>query len=150
MRVVKRCRELFDGGLFCAESVLLAFAEEQGLDSEIMPGIATGFCGGVARTAGICGAVSGGVMAIGLVAGRSVAADSELRCSGLVPQRHREFAARFGSVNCAELLGLHLGVPEELERYRAEGLLQSRCALFAEGAAQITATILKGEHHAGA
>ena len=58
------------GGLLCAETVLNTIAEEAGLQSAIIPKIATGFCSGLARTGGMCGAVSGGIMALGLIYGR--------------------------------------------------------------------------------
>ncbi len=51
--------------------MLLAVAESEGIQSDFIPKIATGFCGGVSRTCGMCGAVSGGIMAIGLFAGRN-------------------------------------------------------------------------------
>ena len=70
-RAVQRSTELWDSGLYCAESVLLAVAESLGIRSDIIPRIATGFCGGVSDSGGMCGAVSGAIMAIGLAAGRS-------------------------------------------------------------------------------
>ena len=44
----QRSRELFDSGFYCAESVLLAIAESQGIESDLIPRIATGFCSGIA------------------------------------------------------------------------------------------------------
>ena len=39
----QRSLELFRSGFFCAESVLLAIAESQGIQSDLIPRIATGF-----------------------------------------------------------------------------------------------------------
>ncbi len=72
----QRSLELFRSGFFCAESVLLAIAESQGIQSDLIPRIATGFCSGVSRTSGMCGAVSGAIMGINLVAGRNSPAES--------------------------------------------------------------------------
>lgn len=48
----RRSRAYFKSGLYCAESVLLAIADEWGLSSKYIPRIATGFCGGMALTGG--------------------------------------------------------------------------------------------------
>jgi dihydrofolate reductase len=37
--------------------VLLAIAESQGIQPDLIPRIATGFCSGISRTGGMCGAV---------------------------------------------------------------------------------------------
>jgi hypothetical protein len=50
----QRSVELFRSGFFCAESVLLAIAESQGIESDLIPRIATGFCSGISRTGGAC------------------------------------------------------------------------------------------------
>ena len=75
-QVAERSESLFQQGFCCAESVLQAIAESQGIKSDLIPKIATGLCGGIARTGGICGAVSGGVLGINLVPGRSQASQS--------------------------------------------------------------------------
>ena len=75
-KVSQRSGELFQSGLYCAESVLLAIAESKGIQSDLIPKIATGFCGGISRTCGMCGAVSGSIMAINLFVGRNSPEDS--------------------------------------------------------------------------
>jgi hypothetical protein len=63
---VVACRSgaLFQQGFCCAESVLLSVAESRGIHSELIPKIATGLCGGIGRSGGLCGAVSGGVLGL--------------------------------------------------------------------------------------
>jgi C_GCAxxG_C_C family probable redox protein len=77
-QVAQRSEELFRQGFCCAESVLQAVAEWRGAKSDLIPKIATGLCGGIARTGGICGAVSGGVLAINMATGRKLSAPSRL------------------------------------------------------------------------
>ena len=72
----QRSVELFKSGYFCAESVLLAMAEHLDVHSDLIPRIATGFCSGISRTGGMCGVVSGAIMGLDLVAGRSSPSDS--------------------------------------------------------------------------
>src|SRR5262245_61267719 len=63
-------------GLYCAEAVVKALATAQGIDSELVPRIATAFCGGLSRTCGPCGALTGAVMGLGLSLGRDNAQQS--------------------------------------------------------------------------
>lgn len=50
----------------CAQSVLIPFAEEAGLDEEKAYSIASGFGSGM-KTGSVCGAITGGVMVLGLL-----------------------------------------------------------------------------------
>lgn len=111
-QVARRSAELFNQGLCCAESVLQVIAESRGIHSELIPKIATGLCGGISRTGGICGAVSGGVLAINLVTGRNDAKASREENHRLVWQFLSECEARFGSTNCERLIGCRLDTPE--------------------------------------
>ena len=53
--VSKKSGELFASGYCCSESVLTAVAESKGISSDLIPKVATGFCGGIAHTCNICG-----------------------------------------------------------------------------------------------
>ena len=130
-----------DAGWSCAESVVAELAQRQGIESDLLPAIATGFCGGVSRTGGMCGAVSGAMMAIGLVSGRSSAADSREATYSAVQSLVDGFAEEFGSINCAELLGLHLGADEGRAEFRARGLMR-RCRGLTCRAAEMAAQII--------
>ena len=49
-RVEEKAKEMFGPeGLLCAESVLNTVSDEAGIISPLIPRIATGFCGGIAR-----------------------------------------------------------------------------------------------------
>lgn len=91
---------------------MLAVAGQLNIQSDLIPRLATGFCSGMARTGGMCGAVSGGMMAIGLALGRDAPTDDIDRCYQAVHEFQQRFAAQYGSLNCLELTGVHLGTPE--------------------------------------
>src|SRR5512137_1149466 len=95
----QRSLELFRSGFYCAESVLQAVAESQGIRSELIPRIATGFCSGISRTGGMCGAVSGAIMGINLAAGRNSPGESIETSYALTRELVRRFEKQFGSVN---------------------------------------------------
>jgi C_GCAxxG_C_C family probable redox protein len=91
------------------------------IHSEIIPRIATGFCSGMARTGGMCGAVSGGIMAIGLSLGRDVPTDPIDPCYQAVRTFMDRFSARYQALTCLALTGVHLGTPEGQAAFREKG-----------------------------
>lgn len=133
-QVARRSTELFNQGLCCAESVLQAIAESRGIHSEQIPKIATGLCGGISQTGGICGAVSGGVLAISLVTGRNDAKASREENHRLVRQFLSECEARFGSTNCERLIGCRLDTPKGQQFFKNQNL-REKCAGFTTEAA---------------
>lgn len=56
----------------CSQCVLLAVQEVFGLENEDVFKAATGFAGGIGFKGSVCGALTGGIMAIGLKYGRDV------------------------------------------------------------------------------
>jgi C_GCAxxG_C_C family probable redox protein len=122
--------------------VLLAVAESEGIQSDFIPKIATGFCGGVSRTCGMCGAVSGGIMAIGLLSGRSAPTESVADSYGMVRKLVEDFGSQFGSTNCKELTGCDLGT-DEGQKYFKENSIKQRCRIFTEQATRIALSLIK-------
>lgn len=131
----------FKEGLFCAESVLLTLAQRQGIDDPNVPAIATGFCSGLSQTAGPCGAVTGAVMGIGLALGRKEAGGSVSQTYDATKTLVDSFTEEFGSVNCANLLGCHLGTPEGRQTF-TEGKLWKRCMTYTGRATEMAAEII--------
>jgi len=143
----KRARSFMeaDRPLLCAESVFLAVAEALGVDSPLIPRLATGFCSGLSRACGPCGAFSAGVMALGLALGRDSSRD-DLDRTYLPVQEYREFfVQRFGSLDCRAITGQDLGTPEGLAAYRQAGLKLKVCTPILDEAAAQLIRILK-EH----
>ena len=143
IQVAQRSEELFQQGFCCAESVLLAMAESQGIKSELIPKIATGLCGGIARTGGICGAVSGGILGINLVAGRESAGQSSDSNVRLVRAFLGEFEAKFGTSNCERLIGCRLDTPEGQRFFRENELREKKCRVLTKEAAEMASRILE-------
>lgn len=132
---------LFTSGLYCAESVLLALAKSQGLESDSLVKMASGFCGGMARTCGTCGAVTGAIMGMGLSLGRSQPGESIQPAYAATQRLITEFEREFGSRDCHVLLGCDLGTPEGQASFR-EQKLGERCRNYTGRAAEIAANIL--------
>ena len=96
----------FKEGYNCAQAVLLAFAEETGLTKEQSALIASSFGGGMGKMREVCGAVSGMLMAAGLIAGYSDPKDQYRKSEHykLVQALATEFKKQNGSIICRELL----------------------------------------------
>lgn len=137
----QRSVELFKSGFFCAESVLQALAESQGIQSDLIPRIATGFCSGISRTGGICGAVSGAIMGINLVAGRNSPTDSIEVSYTLTQELISRFEMQYDSINCRQLIGCDLAT-DEGQRYFMENQLMDQCLKYAEGATSIAVSLV--------
>lgn len=137
----QRSLELFKSGFFCAESVLQAIAESQGIQSDLIPRIATGFCSGISRTGGMCGAVSGAIMGINLVAGRNLPAESIEISYALTQKLISRFESQFGSVNCRQLIGCDLAA-EAGQRYFMENHLMESCLQYTAGATSMAVSLI--------
>lgn len=137
----QRSLELFKSGYFCAESVLLAIAENRGIQSDLIPKIATGFCSGISRTGGMCGAVSGAIMGINLVAGRSSPSESIEFSYALTQKLISQFEKQVGSINCRQLIGCDLAT-EAGQRYFLENHLMERCLQYAREATRLAISLL--------
>ena len=141
----QRSRELFRSGFFCAESVLQAIAESQGIQSNLIPSIATGFCSGISRTGGMCGAVSGAIMGIDLVTGRNSPAESLEVNYALIQKLISRFENQYGSINCRQLIGCDLAT-ESGQRYFMENHLMESCLQYAEGATSMVLSLIAELH----
>lgn len=137
----KSAEQSMSHGMYCAESVAVAFARAQGIDSEIVSGIATAFCSGMARTRGTCGALTGAIMGVSLTLGRTQAGQSVNPCYKATQQLVRQFEQEFGSRECHLLLGCDIGTPEGHAEFRAKRLGE-RCVRYTGRAAEIAAQIL--------
>ncbi len=117
-------------------------AESKNVQSELIPKIATGFCGGIARTSGICGAVSGAVMAISIFYGRGL--PDEPIDKSYVPVRKLidTFENKFGSTNCRELTGCDLGTVEGRKIFWETNMLE-RCRGYTEEATRMAMSIIE-------
>jgi len=137
----QRSMELFKSGFYCAESVLSAIAENQGIRSDLIPKIATGFCSGISRTGSLCGAVSGAIMGIGLAAGRSSPSESIESCYTLTQKLISQFESQYGSVNCRQLIGCDLAT-EAGQRSFMENNLMEHCLQYAGEATRMAISLM--------
>ena len=93
----------------------------------MIPGIASGFCGGVSRTDGLCGALVGGIMVLGILHGRKSSDDSIKKIYALSERLVRDFEKQFGSRNCSDILGCDISMREGEGVFNAKKLARTIC-----------------------
>jgi len=117
--------------------------ESKGIQSDLIPKIATGLCGGISRTNGTCGAVIGSVMALNVIYGRNNVLDVEKKDTNYlkVQQFLQNFEDKFGSTNCQVLTGCDLSTEDGLEKFEANNI-EEQCKNYVEKATKTVMSLL--------
>lgn len=105
----QRAIELFKQGFNCSQSVFAACADLYGIqDEQLALRLSASFGGGIGRMRLVCGAANGMFMLAGLHNGSATPHDNDGKMGNyaFVQQLAGEFKAKYGSLICAELLGL--------------------------------------------
>jgi C_GCAxxG_C_C family probable redox protein len=141
----ERADQLHAQGANCAQAVAACFAEDLGADRALVLRLATGFGGGMGRTGGTCGALTGAFMALGIAFGMTEPGDqaAKERTYALVAEASRRFRERTGALTCRDLLGLDLGKPEDLQAAKDRGVFKTQCAGYVKTAAGIVEELLR-------
>jgi C_GCAxxG_C_C family probable redox protein len=118
--------------------VLLAVREATGSEWECVPGVAAGMGGGLGRQGEACGALTGGVLALGLLYGENGPATPEAK-EALYRKVQRfadRFAASNGGLRCHDLLGVDLRSDDGRAEFDARHLGDQRCVPAVRSATQ--------------
>ena len=124
----------------CAQSVLLACCSNTGIDKQTAAKIAWGFGAGMGRKQEICGAVTGGIMAIGLKYGDMEGDRSAINDKIYAKTRALmdKFQAKHDSCLCRELLkGCNLQTEEGQKYFKENDLKNKVCTECVRSAVQI-------------
>jgi C_GCAxxG_C_C family probable redox protein len=141
---------LHASGSNCAQSVLGAFAGAIGFDPAIAHRLTTGMGAGLGRKQLLCGAISGGAMAIGAAIGNDSGADlaAKERCYEAVLGFVNAMEAEFGAADCGTLLGVDLKTDVGKAQFKERGLGSKVCDAMISRAAELASeTILKYDPH---
>ncbi|MEJ2313754.1 MAG: C-GCAxxG-C-C family protein [Nitrospirota bacterium] len=130
---------LFRGGFNCAQSLLASYGAGFGIEREAALRLASAMGGGMARSGEVCGAVSGGIMVIGLGFGPANAWNKLQmgRVRKKAADFIEEFRAAHGGIRCRDLVGVNLETREGRREARRRRLFETRCANYVRGAADI-------------
>ena len=105
----QRAVDLFKQGYNCSQAVFASCADIYGIeDQDLALRLSASFGGGMGRMRLVCGAASGMFMLAGLHNGSATPHDNngKMENYAFVQQLAGDFKAKYGSLICAELLGL--------------------------------------------
>lgn len=144
MSLETEAQSKFEQHFNCTQSVFAPFAKRMGMDVDLANKIATPFGGGMGHMGQMCGAVSGGLLALGLAKGISVY-DEEKKdaCYALAEELQLQFIELHGDVTCPGLLGLDIGDPDQLQQARDEDLFHTLCPIFVRDTARLVGELLE-------
>ena len=128
----------FLNGNGCSQAVLTQFCEQFGMDQLTALKISSAFPAGM-QMAGICGAVTGAYMVLGLKFADRDSSESAGRKQvyEAVAEFTRRFRERHNTLDCKELLGCNIMTPEGKAIADQENLFKTVCPTFVEDAARI-------------
>ena len=94
-------KDMFKKGFNCAQAVFVPFAVKQKVDKNTALKLMSPYGGGIAGTDNMCGAVTGGISAIGLQIGHSSAEDIEAKkhCATVTKKFIEEFKQMHGGIH---------------------------------------------------
>jgi len=132
---VQLARKCWEDKFNCAESVLRGVCHAQGIElPDTAKKMATPFGGGVGRSEDICGALTGGIMALGASLGRTSPDEDRLRSYDAAGKLYRLFLEEFSSTSCKVLNKSDFKSPEH----------RIRCGKFVAGCARLTIDVIRG------
>ena len=91
-------------GCNCCQSVVLSYAEEIGLPAQTLAKLASGFGAGMGTREGVCGALNGAVMVLGLLNNGTV---KPMRAA---KEAQLAFREKTGAILCKDIKGIESGV----------------------------------------
>jgi C_GCAxxG_C_C family probable redox protein len=118
-------------GFLCSESCLMALTRCQGVESPLIPRIATGFGAGVGQSGEICGAITGAVMGLSIRYGRDkIEQIKDRRPYWFSTELLKRFRKEYGELRCPALLGLDIAKPDDYEEFKKRNLWVHNCTKY--------------------
>jgi C_GCAxxG_C_C family probable redox protein len=135
----------FHKGFNCAQAILYAFCDDLNLDPDMAVKLSCGFGAGMGRKQVVCGAVSGGIIVIGIKHGRGENDDRQAmekayqKTRGLMDQ----FESEHGSCLCLKLLnGCDLMTDQGQTDFKEKDLIKTTCTPCVRSVVRILENIL--------
>jgi C_GCAxxG_C_C family probable redox protein len=135
---------LFRGDYNCAQSVFSVYARDFKIGEADARRIASGFGSGMGALQKTCGALTGGIMAIGA----GYFDESDIAATKILVHRQVRrlvvrFEAKHGTVECFSLLGMDITTPEGLQKARERQLFQLKCEQYVLDACGILEDLMR-------
>ena len=149
MKPIERAEKaatIFEEGYNCAQAVVLSFADDLGMDEDMLARLASSFGGGMGRLREVCGAVSGMFLVYGMMKGYSRPEDMEEKTEQykIIQEMAAEFEKYHGSIICREILKRPKGKDSHIPEERSKEYYDFRpCASCVSDAAKILENFLR-------
>jgi C_GCAxxG_C_C family probable redox protein len=133
---------IFNQSFNCSQSVFTAFASLFGLEEKTALKVASPFGGGVARQGGMCGAVSGALLTLGLARGADTPAGKE-GIYRLSQEFLHCFEEKHGTLLCRELIDCDISTPQGWQKAKETGKFTAICPILVRDAVEIVQALLE-------
>lgn len=147
MNRVEKAIALHKSGFGCAQSVASVFSEEFDIDMVTAQKMAIGLGGGIGRQGEVCGALSGGVLVLGMNYGvNSMDGEANKIAKEKVYELDKEFTRQYkertGAIRCNDILGFDMNDPEARAEALAKGIFATRCNQCIQDSVEILEKLL--------
>jgi len=131
--------------LNCNQAVLAVYGPDYGVSEELCINLGLGYGGGMGRQGRTCGAVTGAYTVIGLwAADKAVDLPAKKKLAAQKVQEFNQLFTRlYGHLDCKDLLGYNLSIPEEDAKVKELNLFDIVCPKLVGKAAELLDEILK-------
>jgi C_GCAxxG_C_C family probable redox protein len=129
----EKALKAFREGANCCQSVLSSCSELTGIDPLKSRAVAAAFGGGICHWGQTCGAVNGGLMALGLIYPEL----SKDEIYELGNKFAANFVTRNGSTQCKGLIGVDFSDAEQYAKAKSDNVFQLRCGKYIGDAVDI-------------
>ena len=135
----------FKEGYNCAQSMIYSYADDLRIDKSIALKLSCGFGGGLGRKENVCGAITGGILIIGLIFGRGENEDKlkQEETYKYVREFINRFENRYGTIECRSLIDNIDLLSEEGQNKFKESKMINKCYKYVESANKIIQEIIK-------
>ena len=111
-KYVEKAFEYHDKGYNCAQAVMCAFADQTGVDAELLYKLSEGMGAGMGNRKNTCGALSGAIMLCGLMnSSGNVENSTKASTYDTAGIMVNEFEKRCNALTCTDIKGLNTGTP---------------------------------------
>ena len=122
----------FENDYNCAQAVFKAILDHKGIALDRATDLAAGFGGGISFSGQQCGAISGGLMSIGVLVGETITdvRDHKWETFRLCKEFQKRFTEKFGTIRCDDLTGINMSDENALTKAIDEGVFSEICPKF--------------------
>jgi C_GCAxxG_C_C family probable redox protein len=144
MNDIEKAVQYFNAGFSCSQAMLLTYGTRFGLDEHTAIRLGTGFSGGMARNAEVCGAITGAIAVLGLKYGMTKLGEDSKKANTfeVVNNFIGNFRKKHESILCRDLLGCDIGTEEGRKLAVDENRFKTLCPEFVRAAAEALEIVL--------